>query len=469
MGLPALSQTPGQLQACINSTATSCTLSAGSWYISATVTNPNGIHESLPPWGLQTYYPPITVGSPGSPFTRGNLTIDGHGAYVYTDGTTSNGLIGVNLKTTQCCIPGVKIQNFQLYNPSSFCQQVFNSTPAPPLLAITQADIGAWPTNPSPFYYTGPYAVEVYNNVFNCGQGGSQKPSAGILVTSNSTADYSNDIYVHGNFFEWSTVGFYGGDYLPSQCDAYFIGGPFRDNRSVNNPRNIVINNNSWRDAGQGALTLTSPRWVQVISNTFTDDQYVHDSGTDQGGAIFVDQCVDTVYIYSNTMTGPGGTAACNTPSYCLSKTQGIEAYGRNVTVSTNTIANYYYEGVSASNIYYATIDHNTMHDNGWSAYVPYGPVHIWDNLNGARGGRQGTLYYVQYNKIGNASQRPVTYGITLNGPTPTPTNITIVGNTSYGSYGQKGPQCYQLPWTLSNGVPVGVVSDDQSGWPLCQ
>jgi hypothetical protein len=182
-----------------------------------------------------------------------SITVDGGGALVTSDGSTTNGIIRVDYACSGCS--GIKIQNFQLYNAASYCTVNLGSTKTPPLLNITRADINAWPS--SPFTYTGPYAVDIYNNVFNCGQGGSQQPAAGILAWAalGGTSNRVNDLYIHGNYFQWSTVGIGGGNTAgPYGTNGCEVTSGFNDATSIYDPRNIIITSNHWYNAGQGSL-----------------------------------------------------------------------------------------------------------------------------------------------------------------------------------------------------------------------
>jgi len=422
------------------------------------VNNPNNTVCSLPnPPG--TYH--LTLGDTiGVNRQSGNpLTIDGVGSIVYTDGSTVSGIMKIATK-----IP-VKIQNFQLYDPAGYCTKGYNPNPAPKILAIHQADINAWPANPNS--YNGPYAVEVYNSAFNCGQGGSYRDAAGIYV--DTSQGYSNDLYIHGSYFNWSTVGVGGGNVSGAfqsglGCDVLST---YPNSTSVTNPRNIVVDKNFWYHTGEGSLTVSHDRWVRISNNQFADDQYVHNSGTDQGGIIYIDECADTVSVDGNTMTGPGGTSACLNLNNCISRTGAIELYGRNVSVGTtaaNTMSNYYYEGVSGGNFYNLNISNNTFKDNEWSGFLPYGHIKAWDAAqpDGANY-RQGSVLTITNNKISNQALPSTAYAITfpVNGQA-TPilsTGISISGNTVTNI----NPQCYESPFNFS-----AVTFDQFSSWPVC-
>ena len=422
-----------------------------------------------------------------------SVTVDGGGAILISDGSTTNGIIPVNYQCAGCS--GLKIQNFQLYNSSSYCTTSLGTTHTPPLLAITHADIlggrngsGTWPSNP--LSYTGPYAVEIYNNVFNCGQGGDLQPGAGILATAGG-ASYTNDLYIHGNYFEWSTVEVSGGNasepYGTTGCDVVSA---YKDSKDIYTPRNIVLTGNYWYNSGEGSLSISHDRYVQITNNSLTDDNWVHQAVVwsdsypyKQGGTIYIDQCADTVTLYGNTLSGPaastspsGTTSVCppGINTGCVSQTNGIEMYGRNIqigsssTSTSNTISNYYLEGVSISNAYNATVYGNTLNNTNQSGYAPYGSLHVWDlySVYPSGSSRQGTSISLISNTISNtASGSSNTWGITLaNGSSPTPTGISISGNTvSSGA----GYQCYKSPFSGSSSSVSGATSS-YSYWSTC-
>jgi hypothetical protein len=127
----AFAQTPTDLQNCINNPAnTMCSLG--------------------PPPAPYTYYQIGPGHYPGIVVTRGNVTLRGQGVWLVSDSQTSP-IIDVNFAGTQ----GVTITGFNLWNTSYPNGHV-------PLIRISQANIGARPSNP--FANQGPYSVTLNTN-----------------------------------------------------------------------------------------------------------------------------------------------------------------------------------------------------------------------------------------------------------------------------------------------------------------
>jgi hypothetical protein len=89
------------------------------------------------------------------------------------------------------------------------------------------------------------------------------------------------------------------------------------------------------------------------------------------GGNVFLDQCIDTVQVSGNTMTGP------TTPAY--NNTSGLELWGRNITVNNNnSISGYPLEGIGVNSTYNLTVTNNQITGNNLSPLAPNGGVYMW-------------------------------------------------------------------------------------------
>jgi hypothetical protein len=120
-------------------------------------------------------------------------------------------------------------------------------------------------------------------------------------------------------------------------------------------PRSIRTENNTFANNDTGVVAGTA-RWVGVRNNMFTNN-YINPpvDGDQTGGNIFMDQCADTVQIFSNQMYGP---------TYL--HTLGPELWGRNIDVENNNpISGYAGEGIMLNSTYMATVKDNYTVNNG--------------------------------------------------------------------------------------------------------
>ncbi|MBL8233138.1 MAG: right-handed parallel beta-helix repeat-containing protein [Bryobacterales bacterium] len=412
--------TPADLQACINNPSnTFCRL------------GPPGVVYSV---GAGQTYQPITV-------SRGNLTLSGYGVYMVLYQTSPRQpLINVNFASN----PGITITGFNLWNtgyPNTFGDG--------PLIRIERADNGAWPA--SPFSNQGPYSVEMYNNSLAWGQGGSYVESMGILVANASPNRVAN-LYIHNNYFDHSTVGFFtNGDEAYSSYPACDTAG-YPDSQASYQVRNARIEGNHFYNTGQGALVVGMARWIGIRDNTINNDSGVHNSGTDFGGAMFIDSCANRIDIARNIMTGA--------PSNSL--TDGLEIYGRNITITGNTISGFALDGIALHNAADVQIHDNTIRDNNW--HLQAGGLHIDNNIPG---GRQGGNISLTLNRFGNNSGYSQKYGLRLTDTAGVPiaTNISIAAdnNFNFGSGNAWRAACYGNGYLPLQGFPQ---NPQNVNWP---
>jgi parallel beta-helix repeat protein len=348
----------------------------------------------------------------------------------------SDPLININFSGST----GITLTGLNLWNtgyPNTFGD--------PPLVRIEKADINNWPANP--FQNTGPYSVTMYSNSLFYGQGGSQVESMGIQVAnwgSSYTPNRVDNLYFYNNYFDHSTVGLFtkldAYDSYPT-CDS--MQPSYQDNLSSYTPRNVRIEGNTFYNVGQGALSLSDARWVGVRNNTFNNDSGVHNSGGDFGGVMFVDQCANTIQITNNTIVG----APVN------SYTDGVEVYGKNITISDNTLSGLALDGIALHNAANVTIQANTIRDNNWHLYV--GGIHLDNNIVG---GRQGDNITLIQNKLGNTTTTNQKYGLRMtNTPgVPIPTRVTVdsSNNFNYGNGNNWKAACYSSGYLPLQGYP---------------
>ncbi|MBE7540986.1 MAG: right-handed parallel beta-helix repeat-containing protein [Bryobacteraceae bacterium] len=471
-----MAQTPAELQACLDGTASVCTVgtvgSPENWLFAILdfekkqESNPHWIcnEPSRSPW-CGFHYQVLKVNRGGVTIT----SVDGNPQNFFASNAIDweHPLMEINFQGTQ----GVAIRNIRFHNYHE------NYPSVRPLLKITRAELsGNWPANP--FLSAGPYSVEVDDCQFYYGQGGSQAPSAGVVVMNLHGLTRANDIYIHHSYFEYSTVGFFTGlddPYaLPSGqfgvgCDTL---ANYRDSTASYTPRNIRIEYNTFKNVGQGALSLNNTRWVGIRYNTLMNDWAVHNSGTDQGGAIFADQCSDTVDIIGNSLWGPGAGLDAN------AQMAGLELLGRSATVSGNVIRDFYLDGISAQNVYNLTISGNQIYGNNTSGY-PSGGIKIRNILSVGYPdySRRTNGITISSNDLGNLGVKRQKYGIRMDyhSPQPIPLNIQIHPNNLYYGVGNDfGPACYYnwppSPYLPLTPNPQNVSTPGNSiAWVACQ
>jgi len=143
----------------------------------------------------------------------------------------------------------------------------------------------------------------------------------------------------------------------------------FRNDTAVSLPRNIRIEGNTFNNNNTGTVAGIA-RWLGLRDNTFTNN-YLNWQvlGNDTGGTVFIDQCMDTVQVHNNYLTGPS-------PSALTKGASGLELWGRNIDAAGNTILSYPGDGIDANSAFNTTIRNNTTQNNGtWSAT---GGILVW-------------------------------------------------------------------------------------------
>jgi hypothetical protein len=233
-------------------------------------------------------------------------------------------------------------------------------------LEVAQADNGSYDNNPfgsSP----GTYALTVSNVAFEDATGHSISLYANRYVAGKTPSPDKklNGVYIHDSAINFSAVtgilyGANGVHYENKFCDNYFAkeGQEFRQDSRLFAPRNIRVENNVFSSNNTGAMGGGATRWFGLRNNTFTNN-YIHPQmGNDGGGTVQMDGCADKVEISGNIMSGPSSYAG----------TDGLELYGRYITVTGNNISGYGVEGVGAHSLFQSTIEANHVQDNGWAA-----------------------------------------------------------------------------------------------------
>ena len=154
-----------------------------------------------------------------------------------------------------------------------------------------------------------PYSVTVTQSQFLFGQGEYPSPPGthGAFEVLVDSGKYANDLYIHDNYFDHSTIFLYSStdtDYA-SVCDSI---PNYSDSPNVHEPRNVRIEHNWIHNAGEGALTINQARWVGIRSHQpslgwggIDNDMNAHNSGPNAGGAIYLDQCSNKVEVTGNT------------------------------------------------------------------------------------------------------------------------------------------------------------------------
>lgn len=301
----------------------------------------------------------------------------------------------------------------------------------------------------------------------------------GILIVNYAGLERADDIYIHDNYFDHSTVGSftnnndqysYANQNDSTGCD---VTPEFADSQAVYTTRNLRVEHNSFYNEGQGALTLNHARWVGVRNNTFWNDAQVHNSGTDFGGIIFSDECGDTVEISGNTISG---APPAQGP---ITGLNGLEIYGRNITVSGNTISQLYFEAITARNTYNLQILNNTLYDNDTQGSNGLGAISLFDVLtigSAPDWSRRAVNTTITGNNIGNVSTAYQGWGIVLayTSPNAIPLNTTIgYNNLYYGNGNRIGPACFfdqsPFPYLPLTPNPQGVSTPGTSiSWSTC-
>jgi parallel beta-helix repeat protein len=96
-------------------------------------------------------------------------------------------------------------------------------------------------------------------------------------------------------------------------------------------------------------------RWVVLKDNTFTDNYSNPQGGNGEGGTIQFSACADRVEISGNDFTASGD----------FLRTDGMELYSRNLTITNNTVTGYPLEGITLNGVHDARVTGNTVTANG--------------------------------------------------------------------------------------------------------
>jgi hypothetical protein len=331
-------------------------------------------------------------------------------------------------------LTGITIQNFLFCGSSTLSRP---STPADPCptpvpthcgnlsscvdLAVYNAALPTAPTNP--FSYTGPYAVEIANVDLEDATGHAVALYGNGRGNANPVASV-NDIYIHNSTVNSSAVtGILIGAnssttpglnyYDRKVCDG---DSNWPNDTSVYVPRNIRIENSGFVNNNTGAIGGSLARWVGVRNNNnpgFSNNYINPQAGnqTQAGGDIFFDQCSDTVVISGNTLLGPSVAELLAGQSQQVG-VHSMELWGRNITVSGNSISNYPIEAVYLASVYNATVQGNTLTNND--------TIYAFENKQQVYA--TGGIAVVTSDPGGSCNQIP-----------RDAQTVTIIGNTSSG------------------------------------
>ncbi len=280
-------------------------------------------------------------------------------------------------------LTGIKIQNFLFCGSSTLVRSPSAPadpcpTPAPTTcggklsgsgpycvdLSVQSANTGTNPTNP--FSNSGPYSVEIASTDLEDSTGDAVLSYDSVALELNV-----NDIYIHNSYVNSSAVtgiaiGANGGNYFDRKvCDG---DANWPNDTTVFLPRNIRIENTSFANNNTGAIGAIA-RWVGLRNSSFSNNYINPQGGNVAGGSVFFDQCADTVNIAGNQFSAPSVTA----------DTQGLELWGRNITVQGgNTISEYPDAGIQLNSVYNAQIlGPNTINNVATGPYYG-GAVLVW-------------------------------------------------------------------------------------------
>ncbi len=218
---------------------------------------------------------------------------------------------------------------------------------------MQNADTGNNPDDP--FTYTGPYSVQITNTDFESAAG-----HAIALYPTTWDSQVVNDVYINNTIVNNAGVtgiligantAYENQSFNGRLCDSI---PNYNNDISLGLPRDIIIESNTFQNNLTGVVGMVTSRWIALNDNNFTNNYiYPQVMGNAEGGNVFVDQCVDTVQVYNNMMTGP------TNPAYGL--TSGLEFWGRNIDAERNTITGYPLEGIGPNSVYNLTIANNTI------------------------------------------------------------------------------------------------------------
>lgn len=142
-----------------------------------------------------------------------------------------------------------------------------------------------------------------------------------------------------------------------TQCDNWrdLHAMEFADDPSAGPPRNIRFDNNTFY-VNAGAVSGLG-RYVGIYNNHINGYNWASGGG---GGAIEQESCSDQVMITDNILLGNWSSAAGSESGF----PSGMELYGRNITVSGNTISGYAAEAIGIISAYAPTVTGNNIYNN---------------------------------------------------------------------------------------------------------
>jgi len=241
---------------------------------------------------------------------------------------------------------------------------------------VDNADMGL-ASSVNPFTYSGPYGVW-FSNV-------DLEDSTGYalsLYANGYSGKKVNDIYISGSAMNNAALsgivaGVNGltssGGQLPASLhsptvaeDKYCDGhAGYADDISLYYPRDIRVEGTTFSGILTGAIGANTVRYFALRGNTFYNNYISPQGGNPAGGTVEFDGCSDQLQITNNnTFTGPQPQPISPFP-VVFQDTQALELYGRNFTVSGNTISNYGDEGILAASLFQGTFTGNTVQNSG--------------------------------------------------------------------------------------------------------
>ncbi|PWT98654.1 MAG: hypothetical protein C5B51_28725 [Terriglobia bacterium] len=295
-------------------------------------------------------------------------------------------------------------------------------------LSVANLDTGQNPFNP--FAYTGPYSLEIANTYIE----GAAGHAVSLYPTIDQVGEKVNDIYIHDSEINASgvtgiligaNVTYQGKGYHGRKCDS--IANYPNQTNILPAPRNIRIEGNwFWNNNTSGIGAPGTSRWIGLRNNHFVNNyNNPQVRGNEVGGNVFLDECVDTVEISGNTMTGP------TSPAY--DNTSGLELWGRNITVANgNSISGYPLEGIGVNSTYNLTITGNQIANNS-NVALGNGEIYAWTNGFGAC---QQVPRDMQIGTISGNNLTGNTFGVHLgdypNASRDTIHNLTITADNTF-------------------------------------